>query len=141
MLPKPTSHTASHTFNPCAPSRRAAGLIYLSASCLRRHWARLCVCGALPQGEAPSAFREQLDIAVGMQLQLFLFLHAWSTCVDFVAIGKRTARDCRRWARVISRGDERRDDAACGSGLGISVNGVSCRAEEQLETVKSFLLE
>jgi hypothetical protein len=53
----------------------------------------------------------------------------------------RTARDCRRWARVISRGDERRDDVACGAGFGICVNGVSCRAEEQLETVKSILLE
>ncbi|RHZ49182.1 TatD family hydrolase [Aspergillus thermomutatus] len=86
------------------------------------------------------AFRDQLDIAVGMQLPLFL--HVRDSCADVVEIITSYLSRLPRGGLVHSfAGTKDEMLQLVALGLGISGNGVSFRTEEQLEMVKRIPLD
>ncbi|KAL4945062.1 hypothetical protein BDV06DRAFT_185922 [Aspergillus oleicola] len=86
------------------------------------------------------AFREQLAIAV--ELQLPLFLHVRESCADFISIIKPFLADLPRRGLVHSfAGTKEEMIELTALGFDISVNGVCFRTEEQLEMVRSIPLE
>lgn len=86
------------------------------------------------------AFREQLDIAV--ELQLPVFLHVRESCSDFIAIIKPYLPQLPRGGLVHSfAGSKDEMLRLVDLGFEISVNGVSFRTEEQIEMVRHIPLE
>ncbi|KAL4800479.1 hypothetical protein BDV19DRAFT_398046 [Aspergillus venezuelensis] len=86
------------------------------------------------------AFREQLAIAV--ELQLPLFLHVRESCADFISIIKPFLPDLPRRGLVHSfAGTKEEMLELTALGFDISVNGVCFRTEEQLDMVRSIPLE
>ncbi|KAL4991303.1 hypothetical protein BDW68DRAFT_193181 [Aspergillus falconensis] len=86
------------------------------------------------------AFRDQLSIAV--ELQLPLFLHVRDSCADFISIIEPFLTDLPRRGLVHSfAGTKEEMLQLTDLGFDISVNGICFRTEEQLEMVKSIPLE
>ncbi|KAL4772165.1 hypothetical protein BDW60DRAFT_222762 [Aspergillus nidulans var. acristatus] len=86
------------------------------------------------------AFRDQLAIAV--ELQLPLFLHVRESCADFISIIKPFLADLPRRGLVHSfAGTKEEMIQLTALGFDISVNGICFRTEEQLEMVRSIPLE
>ncbi|RAK95835.1 TatD family hydrolase [Aspergillus ibericus CBS 121593] len=86
------------------------------------------------------AFREQLDIAVDMQLPLFL--HVRESCADFIAIISEYLTRLPKGGLVHSfTGSVEEMRSLVALGLDISVNGVSFQTEAGLEMVKEIPLE
>ncbi|KAL5002308.1 hypothetical protein BDV10DRAFT_157612 [Aspergillus recurvatus] len=86
------------------------------------------------------AFRDQLAIAV--ELQLPLFLHVRDSCADFISIIEPFLADLPRRGLVHSfAGTKDEMLQLTGLGFDISVNGVCFRTEEQLEMARSIPLE
>ncbi|KAL4892009.1 hypothetical protein BDV59DRAFT_208712 [Aspergillus ambiguus] len=86
------------------------------------------------------AFREQLDLAV--ELQLPLFLHVRDCCEDFISIIKPYLPKLPRGGLVHSfAGSKEEMLQLVALGFDISVNGVSFRTEEQLDMVRHIPLE
>jgi len=85
------------------------------------------------------AFRDQLDLAV--QMQLPLFLHVRNSCSDFIEIIKPYLSKLPRGGLVHSfAGSKNEMLQLVDLGLEISVNGVCFRTEEQLEMVRHIPL-
>ncbi|KAL4928413.1 TatD family hydrolase [Aspergillus undulatus] len=86
------------------------------------------------------AFRDQLALAV--ELQLPLFLHVRDSCADFISIIKPFLADLPRRGLVHSfAGTKDEMQELLALGFDISVNGVCFRTDEQLEMVQSIQLE
>lgn len=86
------------------------------------------------------AFRDQLELAV--ELQLPLFLHARNACADFISILAPYLSKLPRGGLVHSfAGTKAEMLELVELGLGISVNGVCFRTEEQLEMVRHIPLD
>ncbi|KAE8148918.1 hypothetical protein BDV25DRAFT_141295 [Aspergillus avenaceus] len=85
------------------------------------------------------AFRDQLDLAVEMQLPLFL--HVRESCADFISIIKPYIPKLPRGGLVHSfAGSKEEMLQLVELGFDISVNGVCFRTEEQLEMVRAIPL-
>jgi TatD DNase family protein len=86
------------------------------------------------------AFRDQLNIAV--QMQLPLFLHVRSSCDDFISMIKPYLAKLPRGGLVHSfAGTKDEMLQLVELGLDISINGVCFRADEQLEMVRHIPLD
>ncbi|PWY67111.1 deoxyribonuclease TatD [Aspergillus sclerotioniger CBS 115572] len=86
------------------------------------------------------AFREQLEIAVEMQLPLFL--HVRESCADFVEIVSEYLPRLPKKGLVHSfTGSREEMIQLVGMGLDISVNGVSFRTDAGLDMVRAIPLE
>lgn len=86
------------------------------------------------------AFREQLALAV--ELQLPLFLHVRDSCADFISIIEPFLADLPRRGLVHSfAGTKDEMLQLTALGFDISVNGVCFRTEEQLEMVRCIPME
>ncbi|KAK6835539.1 hypothetical protein RU639_001753 [Aspergillus parasiticus] len=86
------------------------------------------------------AFRDQLDIAVEMQLPLFL--HVRESCADFISIIRPYLSKLPRGGLVHSfAGSKEEMLQLVELGFDISVNGVCFRTEEQLEMVRHIPLD
>lgn len=85
------------------------------------------------------AFRDQLDLA--LQVQLPLFLHVRSFCSDFIEIIKPYLLRLPCGVLVHSFAGSRNEMLQLVDlGLGISVKGVCFRTEEQLEMIRHIPL-
>ncbi|KAF7586600.1 hypothetical protein BBP40_008627 [Aspergillus hancockii] len=85
------------------------------------------------------AFRDQLDLAVAMQLPLFL--HVCESCADFISIIQPYLSKLPRGGLVHSfAGSKDEMLQLVDLGFDISVNGVCFRTEEQLEMVRHIPL-
>ncbi|KAF9894803.1 hypothetical protein FE257_004424 [Aspergillus nanangensis] len=85
-------------------------------------------------------FRAQLDLAVDLQLPLFL--HVRESCADFIAIIEPYLPKLPRGGLVHSfAGSKDEMQRLVGLGFEISVNGISFRTEEQRDMVRHIPLE
>lgn len=85
-------------------------------------------------------FRDQLDIAV--QIQLPLFLHARNSCNGFISIIRPYLPKLSRGGLVQSfAGTKDEMLQLVGLGLEISVNGVCFQTDEQLDMVRQIPLD
>ncbi|OJI79322.1 hypothetical protein ASPTUDRAFT_132185 [Aspergillus tubingensis CBS 134.48] len=86
------------------------------------------------------AFRDQLNLAVDMQLPLFL--HVRDSCADFIDIISPYMSRFPRGGLVHSFSGSRAEmEQLVGLGLHISVNGISFRTDDQLEMVRHIPLD
>ncbi|GFF84325.1 hypothetical protein V6Z88_004398 [Aspergillus fumigatus] len=86
------------------------------------------------------AFRGQLDLAVEMQLPLFL--HMRESCADFISILSPYLPRLPRGGLVHSfAGSKPEMEQLVNLGLEISVNGISFRMEQQLDMVRHIPLD
>ncbi|XHG07659.1 hypothetical protein AWENTII_010794 [Aspergillus wentii] len=84
------------------------------------------------------AFKDQLDLAV--ELQLPLFLHVRESCEDFIAIVTPYLSKLPRGLVHSFAGSKEEMQQLVDLGFHISVNGVSFRTDEQLDMVRHIPL-